>query len=327
MHWPLSGVLIATAFTIAGVVAASAIESDYPSQPVKMIVPFTAGSATDILARGLAEQLSERWKQPVLVDNRPGATGIVAAEATTKSAPDGYTILFDGATTFASNMYLYPSLPFDTEKDLEPVTRVADLWLALVVRKSLPAENPKDFANLIGSGTGNYTYGTSGIGTSPNLVLEAYKVKTGARITHVPYKGSAETITDLLADRLDAMFVIVNSVATHVDAGSLKMIGYSGPQRLAAYPEVQTLREAGVPELDVGSFYGLAVPTGTPSNIIAKIAADAGNIVQSEQFQKKFLLPSGMKAVGDTPEQFKTFLVEARARMREFVKLSGIQLK
>ncbi|WP_108610590.1 tripartite tricarboxylate transporter substrate binding protein [Aminobacter sp. MSH1] len=308
-------------------VAAPVSAETFPSREVKIIVPYTAGSPPDILARALGDRLSAIWKQPVVIDNRTGAAGIVAAEATVRSQPDGYTILLDGQASFTSNMYLYSNLPYDTGKDLLPVTRLTDVFLGLVVANNIPASSLKDFVQLLKNNPGKYTYGSAGPGTAPNVVVEAFKKKHGIQITHVPYKGSAEAYKDIVGQRLTALYTNPSVVKGQIESGDMKLLGFSGPARIAMFPTVPTLTEGGFPDLDVGSFYALAVAAGTPSDIVHKIAADAAQVVQKDQeFQTKLLLSSGYVPVGDTPEQFAEFLKGARARMANMVKSTGIKM-
>src|SRR5919197_3981599 len=241
----------------------AAAQEPYPSRPVHVVVPYTPGTGADILARVLGPKLAERWKAAVVTDNKPGATGNIGADAAAKSAPDGYTLLLT-ATSFTTNPALKPA-PFDPVKDFAPIALVATGGLGVYINPQVPAKNMREFVSLVKSQPGKLYYSSPGNGGPQHLAMELLKLETGMDIIHVPYKGAAGAITDLVGGQVQAMISALQTVSPHVKSGRLRLLAGMSAQRAEAFPDVPTLREAGLPELEVETWYAMFAPVGTAS--------------------------------------------------------------
>ena len=294
----------------------------YPSQPIKMVVPFTAGGTTDILARTIGQKLSEAWRQPVIVENKPGAGGNIGADSVAKAKPDGYTILMGTIGTQAINASLYSKMPYDAAKDFAPVTLVAMVPNVLVVNPGVPAKSVTELVALAKSKPGQLNFASSSTGGSPHLSGEMFKQMTGAEIVHVPYKGSAPALTDLLGGQVALMFDNLPSALPHVKAGKLRALGVTSARRSQAAPEIPTLAESGVPGYEVDSWFGVLAPAGTPKEIVAKLNAEIVRILQMPEVRQR-LMEQGAEPVGDTPEQFAEHIRKETVKWARVVKASG----
>ena len=305
--------------------AGGAFAQAYPSQPIKLIVPFTAGGTTDILARTIGQKLAEAWKQPVIVENKPGAGGNIGADSVAKAKPDGYTLVMGTIGTQAINQSLYEKMPYDSTRDFAPVTLVAVVPNMLVVHPSVPAKNVAELIALAKSRPGQLNFASSSTGGSPHLSGEMFKQMTGTEIVHVPYKGSAPAVTDLLGGQVSMMFDNMPSVLPQVKAGKLRALGVTSARRSPAAPEIPTIAESGVPGYEVDSWFGILAPAGTPKEIVAKLSAEIVKILQMPDVKER-LAGQGAVPVGNTPEQFAEHIAKETAKWAKVVKTSGAKV-
>src|SRR5258706_5779465 len=303
--------------------AGAAPAQDYPSRAVHLIVPYTPGTGADILARVLAPKFSERWKFAVVVENRPGATGNIGAEAVAKSAADGHTLLL-AATSFATNPALMRSLPFDPVKSFAPVGLAATSALAVIVNAQLPARTVREFVDLARRQPGKLYYGSPGNGGVQHLAMELLKLDTGIDVVHVPYKGLGGAIADLIAGQVQVVISALQSVAPHVQAGRLRILGVMSPERVAPFADVPTLKEQGLADLEVETWYGLFAPAGTPAKTIARVNGDLKSIMEDAGI-RDLLAKQGLTAGAGTPEQMGELLRRELARWARVVNAAGIK--
>lgn len=298
----------------------------YPSRPVRIIVPFTAGGLADVLTRGLAQELSKAWGQQVIAENRPGANTIIAAEATAKSPADGYTMLMANDPTLSSNQYLYSKLPYDPVKDFAPVINIIAVPSVLVANSSLPAGTLRELINLAKQKPGEITYGTFGPGSKTHIDTEGYSALAGIKLTHVPYKGVAEVVPALLAGQINVALAGVQPVLVHLRSGKLKALAMATTKRSPVLPEVPTFSEAGIPNFESRSWFGLVVPVGTPRPTIDRIANDVRRIASTKEFQDKFVTGVGLEPFILMPDQFAEMLKADREIYAVRVKNINVKL-
>lgn len=301
---------------------AMASESVFPSRPVTIVVPFSPGGSPDVLARAVGQKLSERWAQPVVVENRPGAGGNIAAAYVAKSAADGYTLLMGTDGPLAINPFLYDKLPFDPLRDFAPAAPLAGVDFMLVTQPSSPAANTGDFIELARKKRPALTYGSSGTGSQHHLGMEMFKSTAKVDLMHVPYKGVVPALSDVMGGHVAAMFVAVPTGAPHVRSGRLKALAVSGMERSPLVPAVPTLAESGLPGFDLRAWFGLLSPAMTPSKIVAQINADA-NAVSQRQDLKVTLRDLGFRSLSETPDGFARFLRAEQGRWKQVVHASG----
>jgi tripartite-type tricarboxylate transporter receptor subunit TctC len=294
--------------------AAFAQAGDYPNRPVKVLVAFTAGGTTDILARAVSQKLSERLKQPFVVENKPGAGGNLGTEMAARSAPDGYTLIVNSVGPMAVNPTLYKKLNINPLTDLVPVVQIADVPNVLVVHPSLPAKSIEEFVAYAKANPGKLNYASTGIGTSSHLSGFMLSQRTGADTTHIPYKG-AEALKDLLAGRVQFMFATIPSVIQHIHAGNLSAIAVTSANPSRSLPGVPTVAEKGFPGFEAGSWFGFFAPKGTPDNVIAELNKAVNEVLPGLEAQ---MVREGADPVGGSPRQFGLFV------QREFEKWKGI---
>lgn len=316
----VSALIGAAAF---GVAATPAIAADkYPNKPVTIIVPFSAGGTTDILARIVGVKLGETLGETVIIDNRPGAGGNIGAAMVAKAKPDGYTLLMGTVGTHAINQTLYPKLNFDPIKDFAPLTRVANLPNLLVVHPSVPAKNVQELIAYAKANPGKLNFGSSGNGSSIHLSGELFKNMTGIDMQHVPYKGSAPAVTDLLGGQISMMFDNMPSAIQHVKSGKLRPLAVTTAKRSPALPNVPTIAESGVKGYEATSWFGLLAPAGTPPAIINRLNADLVKILAMPDVKKQ-MAEQGAEAYSETPAAFAGFIKTETAKWAKVVKASG----
>jgi tripartite-type tricarboxylate transporter receptor subunit TctC len=315
----------AALFVLLALSAAAAAAQSYPSKPIRLVVPFPAGGTTDILAREVGQRLSLSLGQSVVIDNRPGAAGNIGSELVAKSAPDGYTLLMATVSTHAINPNLYARLPYDHVKDFAPVVLVAGVPNVLEVTPSLPVHSVADLIKLAKEKPGQINFASSGSGTSIHLSGELFKTMAGVDMTHVPYKGSAPAITDLIGGQVQVMFDNLPSSLPQIKAGKLRAIAVTSAQRAPALPDIPTIAESGLPGFEATSWFGIVAPAGTPPTIIARINGDVNQWLQSQEAKEK-LLAQGAVAAGGSPEQFAAYIRAETEKWARVVKASGAKV-
>ena len=304
--------------------SAPALAQTYPTKPVRLIVPGPPGTAADIRARWIAEKLSPMLGQPIIVDNRAGAGGAIGTEAAAKSAADGYTILLVHQGTMAVNPHVYAKLGYDPLIDFAPITRLSLGPLLLAVNASLPVQSVADLVQLAKQKPGQINFGSPGNGTPPHLAGELFKHMAGIDVTHIPYKGGAQALTDLVAGQIAFSMDNLAVQLPQVKAGRIRAIATTGAQRIAALPEVPTVAEAGVPDYEYLAWMGIAAPAATPRAIVARLNFDIVTIL-STPAARDWLSAQGNVPGGDTPEQFAAFIKSEHAKLGRIVREAGIK--
>jgi tripartite-type tricarboxylate transporter receptor subunit TctC len=310
-------------FAFAALFAAAASAQEFPARPVHFIVGYTPGTGADILARLLSPKLSERWKVGVVTENKAGATGNIASDLVAKSPPDGHTLLFI-ATSFGTTPALAKSLPFDPVKDFAPVALIATSGLAVVVNPQLPARSMKEFVDLAKRQPGKMHYSSPGNGGPQHLAMELLKLETGIDIVHVPYKGAAGALADVVGGHVQAMISAIQTAYPHVQSGRLRALAVMSPERSGAFPEVPTMKEIGLSELEVETWYGAFAPAGTPAPIVRKINADINSLLKDAQV-REVLEKQGMVPRGGPPERLEALVKRELPRWSRVVKAAGIK--
>jgi len=311
---------------LLGIVSGVVTAQPYPSKPVRIVVPYTAGGPADLLVRGLGQKLNDVWGQQVIVENKPGANEIIAAQDIAKSPPDGYNYLLASDAVFSLNSYLYSKLPYDPVKDLAPVSKLVNANLMLVARPDFPGSTVKDLVDYAKKNPGKLNYGSVGAGGVNHLAFAWFNTLNGLEMQHVAFKGLVQGLGEIMTSRLDVMFAVIGGAAPNLKAGKMKGLAVSGKARNPLIPDVPTFAESGMPNFDASFYFALAAPAGTPREMIAKMAADSAKVVQAAEFKEKFLNNLGFEAVGDTPGQFTAFLKGDREAAEKKVKASGAKL-
>lgn len=312
----------AAALALALAAPAFAQGGAYPSKPIKIIVPYPPGGFNDTLARTVGAKLQAAWGQSVVVDNKPGGATVIGLDAAAKSPADGYTLVIL-PFSFAVNPFIFAKLPYDSQKDFEPITLAATQANLLVVPASSPFGSVKDLLAQARTKPGGISYASTGIGSSNHLSMEKFKQMAGVDITHVPYKGSAPAVTDLIGGQVDVMFDNVSNVLPHVKSGKLKALAVTTPARSALTPDLPTVAEAGVGGYEVGVWFGIAAPGGTPKPIVDKLNAEIVKILRMADVKEKFAA-QGVESIGSTAEQFQAHLQKQRTMWSKVVKDAGV---
>ena len=312
--------LVVVAIAAAGL---SAYAQPYPAKPVRFVVPFVPGGPTDIQGRMLGEKLGQRLGQQVIIDNRGGAGGNIGMELTAKSPPDGYTIVIATVGTWAVNPYLY-QLPFDVIKDFAPVTQVSTSPGALIVHPSVPVMNVKELIALAKKRPGELNYGSSGVGGFGHICGELFDLMTGTKMTHIPYKSSAPSLTDLIAGNIQVLFNNLISTTPFVKTGRVRALATTGAKRSPALPDLPTLDEAGLKGYENSSWSAVAAPAGTPPAIISRLHKEFVEILKMPDIQKRHA-EVGAEIIASTPEQFHAYLKSELAKFSKLVKAAGIK--
>ena len=309
---------------IVSLAAAPASAQSYPVRPVRVIAPFSAGSAIDTLARVIGQKLSDSWGQQMVIDNRVGANGIIGTEAAAKSPADGYTLYFGNIATLAVNPHLYSKLAYDSIRDFEPVSLTASIPVVLVVHPSLPVKSVRELIALAKAHPGQLNYASGGIGSAQHLPMEMLRVAAGINIVHVPYKGLGPAFSDVLGGQVPMMFAGVSNVVPYLKTGRLRVLAIGSPKRSPALPDVPTVAEAGVPGYSFEAWSGYLVPTATPKDVIVKLHADITRTLSIPEVQEK-LTALGLDLIGGTPEEFSALIKTDLARFGKLVKEAGIR--
>jgi tripartite-type tricarboxylate transporter receptor subunit TctC len=309
------------AAALLGLMPFVAPAQDFPRKPIRMIIPYPPGGPTDILGRIVAQNLSERLGQQVVVENKPGASGMIGADLVAKAPPDGYTLLAN-ASIHVINASLYKKPTYDAIKDFTPVSLIADVPLVLVVPPELPVKSVKDLIALAKSKSGKLNFASSGNAAAPHLAGEAFKIATGVDMQHVPYKGSGPALTDLMGGQVQLMFDSLPSSISHVKSGKLRAIAVTTAKRSSALPSVPTIAESGVPGFDISTWYGVWAPAGTPKEIVSRLSGEIAKIVKLPDVRER-LSGLGAEPVGSSPDEFAAYCRSELAKWAKIVKASG----
>ena len=309
---------------LAGCLVSEASAQGYPNRPIRMIAPFPAGGLADVLARAVGDEISKALGQPIIVENRAGAGGNVGADAVAKAEPDGYTLLMSSAGILSANQFLYAKMPFEPEKAFVPVSLVADMPILLLVHPKVGAKTAQEFLALARANPGKFNFGSPGIGTTGHLALAYFMHLANVKITHVPYRGAAPSVQDLVAGQTDGTFDNPPTVISHIRAGSILPLGVTAKERLSLLPDVPTMIEGGVPGFVASSWFGVVAPAGTPPEIVKQLSAEIAKAVRLPALQR-FPRDSGARLVGNTPEEFAQFIRDERTKWGEIIKAAGIK--
>jgi len=323
MRFPFRFAALLVALAASGAFAQTA--ANYPNKPIRIVVPFPAGGTTDILARAVANEMQKAWGQAVVVENRAGAGGNIGSDIVAKSAPDGYTLLVGAVSPQAINVTLYPKLPYDVMRDFAHVTLIAAVPNVLEVNPGVPVKTVKELIALAKAQPGKLTYASSGSGTSIHLSAELFKTMAGVDMLHIPYKGSAPAITDLISGQVNLMFDNLPSSLAQIKAGKLRAIAVTTLKRSPALPDVPTIAESGLPGYDASSWFGMHAPAGTPSDIVHKLSSTVAKSLHTPEMRER-LASQGAEPVGNTPEQFTEFVRAEIAKWAKVVKASGARV-
>jgi tripartite-type tricarboxylate transporter receptor subunit TctC len=309
--------------TILACTAQPVFAQGYPAKPIRIIVPYPAGGGIDIMSRQIAQRLAQKFNQSVVVENKPGAGTLVAAETVARAAPDGHTLLVTTDATMTINPHLYSKLPYDPVKDFLPVTQLVLLNQLLVANANLPAGNLKELLAYAKANPGKLNYASYGVGSQPHLAMEILKSQAGVDIVHVPYKGIPQAVPAAIAGEVQLTFSGAASTQAHIKAGKLKAIAIGGAKRLSIMPEVPTFAESGFPEVPANAWFGLFAPTGTPREIVMILHGEVTRMLKEPEYLQKEVVAKGYELVAGTPEEFTSFLAADSARNAKAVKISG----
>ncbi|MGE5098092.1 MAG: Bug family tripartite tricarboxylate transporter substrate binding protein [Betaproteobacteria bacterium] len=290
----------------------------WPAKTVKIVVPFAAGGATDVVARLLAQKLQEAWGQPVVVEDRAGAGGNIGADVVAKSSPDGYTLLMTSGSIVTANPYMYRNMPFDAAKDLVPVTNVATGPQVIAVATNVPVKDLKDFIAYAKSQPGRVNFGSAGVGTQTHLAAENFAYTAGLDLTHVPYKGEAAALTDLIGGQIQMVTPNLGAAINYIQQGKIKALAVTSRERNPELPNVPAAAEV-IPGFENSGWFGLMAPAGTPKEVVDKIQRDSAKILLSDEFKAK-LAQQGMLPVANTPSDFAAAIREESGRWQKIIK-------
>jgi tripartite-type tricarboxylate transporter receptor subunit TctC len=304
--------------------AASVAAQTYPARPIRIIVPQAPASGPDIMARTVAQKLTESWGQQVIVDNRPGANGIIGMEAVAKSKPDGYTLVMSVPSALTMNPYVYKQLPYDTFRDFVAITQTATNTFGLVVNPTLPAKSARELVALGKARPGQLNYGSFGIGNQTHLAAELFSAATGLKTVHVPYKGQTPAITELVAGQVSFMFTPMPGAVGMVDAGKLRLLATCGEKRDAIFTKAPTMLEAGYPTVIITGWSGLLAPAGTPGDVVNRLQAEIARHILSPELSE-MMKRQGAEPVASTPQQFAAFIKSESQKWSQVIKRAGLE--
>ncbi|HUQ76842.1 MAG TPA: tripartite tricarboxylate transporter substrate binding protein [Burkholderiales bacterium] len=314
-----------TIYVLALALALPVSAQPFPSRPVKIVVPTTPGGATDALSRSLGGRLSEIWGQPVVVENRPGATQIIGGEYVAKAPPDGYTLIVSDAATFIMNPILHPRLPYDGLRAFTPITLLVRFPWVVAIHPSVPANDFQQFVAYARTRPGTISYGSFGTGSSGHISVDYMKKLLGIDIVHIPYKGAGPAVTDLLGGQIQMMMVTPLLVEPHARAGKLRLIAAATPNRIARLPELPTIAESGVPGFEAGTWFALAGPAGMPREVTQAIYGEVRKVLNEPAFRERHLDKQWFEVVANTPDDFAAFLQKDYERWEKLIRLSGVK--
>jgi tripartite-type tricarboxylate transporter receptor subunit TctC len=313
------------AFSILLASAGNSLAQGWPNRPIRMVVPYTPGGYTDLMARLVGQKISEALGQPIVFENKPGANAIIGTDVVAKAAPDGYTF----GTVIAAhavNATLNPKLPYDTLKDFTYVSLMSVAPLIMIAHPSLPANNVKELVALAKTKPGQLNFASSGVGAAAHLTMEMFKSRTGIEMQHIPYKGTAGALQDTVGGQINVMFDIVGPLMPQVRSGNAKAIVVTAKERIPAAPDVPTMEEQGVPNFVSGTWAGIIAPAGTPKEIVDRVAAEAKKALADPAMKAK-LAEQGIVAVGDGPDEFRVFVADEISRWSKVITDAGIKME
>jgi tripartite-type tricarboxylate transporter receptor subunit TctC len=309
---------------VLGASGSEALAQSYPARAVRLMVPYSTGSATDVLSRVVAQKLAESWGQQVIVDNQPGANGIPASASVAKAAPDGYTLIMIAANHVA-NAALYSKLPYDTVKDFRPLARIGQVPFVLCVHPSLPVKSVQELVTLAKQRAGEINYASPGNGTPGHLSMELVKTMSGANLVHIPYKGAAQALTDLIGGQVSASFVVVASAIPQIKNDKLRPLGISSARRSPQLPDIASLDELGYKGFDIVSWIGIAGPANLPAEIVSKVSADVLRVIQLPDVRDR-IMAIGVELVPAAADEFAAYVAGEHAKWGKLVRDSGAKL-
>lgn len=321
----MAGVVVACA-TVLSYSGTTAAAADYPVKPIRVLVGFAPGGSADIIARAVGQKLADAFKQSVVVDNRSGASGIIASDLAAKANPDGYTLLEATMTTHGIGPNLYKKLPYDVVNDFEAVALMVRIPLVMFVHASVVAANLKEFVALTKANPGKYSYASAGAGTPPHLMAELLKLKTGAQLLHVPYKGTGAALPDVVAGQVHMMVDGPPPFIPHVKSGKLKALGAASEKRNPLLPDVPTFAEAGFAGMEAGLWYGIVAPKGTPKAVVARLNAEINRTLEQPDVRERFAAMS-VEILGGRPEVFARYINSELKRWGEVVRAANIKIE
>jgi len=316
-------ICVASAFTC--IPGAASAQQPYPSKPIRFVVPYPAGGPLDTVARLLGQRVSESVRQPVVVDNKPGAGGNIGADAVAKAAPDGYTILMGAVATHAINPTLYASMPYDASRDFTPVTQVASTPNVLVVNPSVPATNVREFIAYGRANPGKLNFGSGSTGSAGHLAGELFKTMTGIDMTHVPYKGASPAMNDLVGGQIHLMFDNLASSLAQVRAGRIRALAVTTSRRSELAPDLPTVIESGLPGFDISTWFGIFVPAATPRDVVDRLHGEFTRALAQPDVREK-MLNLGAEPVGNRPEEFAAFIRGEAEKYAQVIRASGAKV-
>ena len=314
-------VALGALISVCAGVAAQA--QNYPDRPVHLIAPFPAGGLADVLARAVGDEMSRTLGQPVIVENRAGAGGNVGAEVVARSTPDGYTLLMTSAGILTANQFLYAKMPFDPDKDFVAVSNVAEMPMLVVVNPKVEAKTLQEFVALARANPGRLNFGSPGIGTTGHLGLAMFMHAANIKLTHIPYKGAAPAITDLLAGQIDGVVDNPPTVLPQINAGNLRPLAVAAKQRMALLPDLPTAAEAGVANYEASSWFGVVAPAGTPPGIVARLHKEIAAAVRQPALRERFA-KLGARLLGNSPDEFAKQIQDDRKMWGGIIAAAGI---
>jgi len=304
---------------------ASAHGESYPNKAVTLVVTAAPGGVTDILARALGQRLGKIWGQQVVVENKPGASNQIGATFVANSSPDGYTMLVSPEATFVINPWLYRNLPYDPVKDFVPITGLISISQALITNPSVPAQNLKELIEFAKKKPGELNYGTFGVGSTGHLNMEMLQIATGVKLVAVHYKGATPALSDVIAGHIQMMFISTSSAIQPSEARLVKLLAVGSNKRLARFPDIPTVAEAGLPGFEAVSWFGLFAPRETPDDIVAQVNADVQRVFEDAEFREKFLAANMFESMISSPEEFSAFIKSDAQKWRNVINTAKVR--
>lgn len=305
--------------------AAGVLAQDYPSQPIRIIVPYTAGGSSDFVARTVAAKMQENMNHAVVVENRPGGNAIIGTELVAKAKPDGYTLLLGGSSVMAANPALYPNLSYDPLRDFVPLTNAIVSPIVVVVHPGLPVTSIKELIAYARANPGKLNYGSAGVGNTLHLAAEMFCLTTGTTMTHVPYKGASQALTDLLGGSIQVMFDLPQTPLANIQAGKLRALAVTGDERIDVMPNVPTMAEAGLPEYTFGTWIGLAAPARTPPSVVARLHREMTRALAQPDVKAAFAKQVMYVRASESPDAYSAFINSETDRLRNLVQKASIK--